>query len=90
MDTDSNANICIYVYIYILHIVLISSSHHGLVEFCPPPAFAAIPTCTLISTVMASWLADPLGLRLGCLGWPWELSGFGGRSWGNFPKKNME
>lgn len=26
------------------------------------PGFAAIPTCTLISTVMASWLANPLGL----------------------------
>ena len=30
--------------------------------------FAAIPTCTLISTVMASWLADPLGLCLGGAG----------------------
>lgn len=36
---------------------------------CDPAAgFAAIPTCTLISTVMASWLADPLGLWLG-----WKL-----------------
>jgi len=31
----------------------------------PLAGFAAIPTCTLISTVMASWLADPLGLWLG-------------------------